>query len=41
MSPSALGTVFGDRPSPFERFDEATRELVGKDCTATACRREA
>ncbi|MFK0090730.1 lipid-transfer protein [Pseudomonas sp. NPDC090755] len=29
MSPGALGTLFGDRPSPFERFDEATDELVG------------
>jgi len=29
MNPGALGTVFGDRPSPFERFDAATEELVG------------
>lgn len=29
MSPGALGTLFGDRPSPFERFDLATDELVG------------
>jgi acetyl-CoA acetyltransferase len=29
MSPGALGTHFGDRPSPFERFDAATEELVG------------
>ncbi|MCP1644869.1 acetyl-CoA acetyltransferase [Pseudomonas citronellolis] len=29
MSPGALGTCFGDRPSPFERFDSATEELVG------------
>lgn len=29
MSPGALGTVFKDRPSPFERFDEATDTLVG------------
>ena len=29
MSPGALGTVFGDRTSPFERFDTATQELVG------------
>jgi acetyl-CoA acetyltransferase len=29
MSPGALGAVFNDRPSPFERFDEATAELVG------------
>ena len=30
MSPGALGTLFKDRPSPFERFDEATDELVGQ-----------
>jgi len=29
MSPGALGAVFKDRPSPFDRFDEATDELVG------------
>jgi acetyl-CoA acetyltransferase len=29
MSPGALGSVFKDRPSPFERFDEATQALVG------------
>ena len=29
MSPGALGSVFSDRPSPFDRFDEATAELVG------------
>ena len=29
MSPGALGSVFTDRPSPFERFDAATAELVG------------
>ena len=29
MSPGALGTVFKDRPSPFDRFDQATEELVG------------
>jgi acetyl-CoA acetyltransferase len=29
MSPGALGAVFGDRPSPFDRFDTATEELVG------------
>ena len=29
MSPGALGAVFGDRPSPFDRFDQATEELVG------------
>ena len=30
MSPGALGAVFKDRPSPFDRFDEATQELVGQ-----------
>ena len=29
MNPGALGAMFKDRPSPFERFDEATDELVG------------
>jgi acetyl-CoA acetyltransferase len=29
MSPGALNSVFADRPSPFDRFDEATAELVG------------
>ncbi|TAJ67694.1 lipid-transfer protein [Variovorax sp.] len=28
MTPGALGAVFKDRPSPFERFDQATDELV-------------
>ena len=30
MSAGAIGTVFKDRPSPFDRFDEATAELVGQ-----------
>lgn len=29
MSPGALGSVYRDRPSPFDRFDAATDELVG------------
>ena len=29
MSPGALGTVFDDRPSPFERFDDVTEQLIG------------
>ena len=29
MTPGALKTAFGDRPSPFERFDAAADELVG------------
>ena len=31
MNPGALGAVFEDRPSPFERFDAATNELVQSD----------
>jgi acetyl-CoA acetyltransferase len=30
MNPGALGTVFKDRPSPFEHFDGITDELVGQ-----------
>jgi acetyl-CoA acetyltransferase len=30
MRPGALGAVFDDRPSPFDRFDAATGELVGR-----------
>lgn len=29
MNPGALGSVFTDRPSPFDPFDEETEELVG------------
>lgn len=29
MSPGALGSVYTDRPSPFDRFDQATESLVG------------
>ncbi|MDO8773369.1 MAG: lipid-transfer protein [Burkholderiaceae bacterium] len=29
MNPGALGSVFKDRPTPLDRFDEATDELVG------------
>ncbi|MAA73668.1 MAG: lipid-transfer protein [Salinisphaeraceae bacterium] len=29
MKPGALGSVYTDRPSPFDRFDETTEELVG------------
>lgn len=29
MKPGALGAVFDDRPSPFDRFDAATEALVG------------
>lgn len=31
MRPGALGTMFPDWPSPFQNFDDTTRELVGKD----------
>lgn len=31
MAPGALGTVFKDRPSPFQPFDDATDELVKSD----------
>jgi acetyl-CoA acetyltransferase len=30
MTPGAIGAVFNDRPTPFERFDTATEELVGQ-----------
>jgi sterol carrier protein 2 len=29
MSPGALGSVFPDRPTPFDEFDAVTNELVG------------
>ena len=29
MSPGALGSIFQDRPSPFDAFDEVTEKLVG------------
>ena len=29
MSPGALGSIFQDRPSPFDAFDEVTGKLVG------------
>jgi len=31
MMPGAIGAMFSDRPSPFERFDAATQELVDVD----------
>jgi len=30
MKPGALGAVFTDRPTPFDRFEEVTDELVGE-----------
>jgi len=38
MSPGALGTHFNDRPSPFDRFDEATEALVGNSQIPLALR---
>jgi acetyl-CoA acetyltransferase len=38
MNPGALGTHFNDRPSPFDRFDEATEELVGNSQIPLALR---
>ena len=38
MSPGALGTQFKDRPSPFERFDAITDELVGQGDVPLALR---
>lgn len=29
MNPGALGMLFKDRPTPFDRFDQATEKLVG------------
>ena len=31
MNPGALGSVFDDRPSPFDRFDAATNAMVQSD----------
>jgi acetyl-CoA acetyltransferase len=31
MKPGALGSVFTDRPSPFDRFDRQTAQLVGHE----------
>jgi acetyl-CoA acetyltransferase len=30
MAPGAVGMVFDDRPTPFDRFEEAAAELVGR-----------
>jgi acetyl-CoA acetyltransferase len=38
MSPGALGTIFQDRASPFERFEAATDELVGANGVPLAIR---
>jgi acetyl-CoA acetyltransferase len=38
MQPGALGVVFKDRPTPFDRFDAATDELVGEPAIPLALR---
>lgn len=38
MNPGALGAVFQDRPSPFDKFDEVTDELVGNGQVPLALR---
>src|SRR5258708_12475578 len=38
MTPGAIGAIFKDRPTPFERFDAATDELVGHGEMPTALR---
>jgi acetyl-CoA acetyltransferase len=38
MMPGAIGAIFKDRPTPFERFDEATNALVGQPEMPTALR---
>jgi acetyl-CoA acetyltransferase len=38
MSPGALGAVFSDRPSPFDRFGQLTDELVGQPGIPVALR---
>jgi acetyl-CoA acetyltransferase len=38
MMPGAIGAIFKDRPTPFERFDAATDELVGHTEMPTALR---
>jgi acetyl-CoA acetyltransferase len=38
MSPGALGNVFTDRPSPFDRFEAITDELVGNGQVPLALR---
>lgn len=38
MNPGALGNVFTDRPSPFDPFDAATADLVGRDDIPLALR---
>jgi len=38
MNPGAIGNVFTDRPSPFDRFDATTDELMGQGSIPLALR---
>jgi acetyl-CoA acetyltransferase len=38
MKPGALGAVFTDRPTPFDRFDAVTEQLVGESQIPLALR---
>jgi len=38
MKPGAIGAVFDDRPTPFDRFDEVTDRLVGEPAVPLALR---
>ncbi|WP_120967720.1 lipid-transfer protein [Comamonas sp. lk] len=38
MNPGALGSVYSDRPSPFDRFDQETDALVGQSDIPLALR---
>jgi acetyl-CoA acetyltransferase len=38
MTPGAIGSVFTDRPTPFERFDAATEDLLGQSELPVALR---
>ena len=38
MKPGAIGAVFSDRPSPFDRFDATTDQLVGQGDVPLALR---
>lgn len=38
MNPGALGAHFNDRPTPFDRFNEVTQELVGHEDIPLALR---
>lgn len=38
MRPGAVGSVFTDRPAPFDRFDRVTEELVGESQVPLALR---